>query len=68
MTITAYAVRGGDPYPVAAVTDHDALGLMLTTLRAEGQLDDNDRVGLLLRANDDEVGTWLINPYAKGRP
>lgn len=66
MKYIAYILRGGEPHELAWADEPEAVGLMLETLHAEGDITDNDRVGLLRRDEDEQPGTWIINPYAKG--
>lgn len=45
----------------------DSLAFTLDTLREEGQIDDDTRIGILYRPDPEQPGVWLINPYARGR-
>lgn len=54
------------PYRVATC-DGDALAFTLTTLHDEGQLTEDSVVGILYRPDGEAVGTWLVNPWSKGR-
>lgn len=56
--------QGGRSRRRVAETSRDGIGVTLTTLRDEGELDGNDSIGVLDRFNR----TWLINPYGKARP
>jgi hypothetical protein len=60
-----YRVVAGEPIEVAS-TSRDGIGLALVTLRDEGQLTDDDRVGILDRRDDDEHGRWVVNPFGVG--
>ena len=54
------------PYEVASC-DGDSLPFALATLREEGQLTDDSRIGILYRPDAEGPGVWLINPWATGR-
>ena len=45
-----------------AETSRDGIGTCLATLRDEGQITDDTRVGIL----DRETRIWLVNPWARG--
>lgn len=68
-----YEVTGGhlgpQPAPrLIASCDGDSLAFTLDTLRAEGQIDGDTRLGILVRCDGDVApGRWLVNPYARGR-
>lgn len=46
-----------------AETSLDGIGLTLRTLREDGDLTDDTRIGIL----DRETREWLVNPWAVGR-
>ena len=48
----------------------DEVGVVRTIqqFREDGEFDDGGAVGVLDRPDPDATGTWLINPYSKGRP
>lgn len=50
-----------------AACDGDSLAFTLDTLHEEGQITSDSRIGILHRPDPEKPGTWLINPYAKGR-
>jgi len=60
-----YVLRDGEPHELCS-TNRDGLGLALTTMHEEGDLTDDDRVGILDRV-EGETGTWIVNPWAVGR-
>ncbi len=62
-----YVLEGGVPQ-VICETSMDGLGLALSTMVAEGEITEGDRVGVLYRPNEERPGIWLINPFGKGRP
>jgi hypothetical protein len=45
-----------------ATTSAEGIGVCLVTLRDEGQITNNSRVGIL----DRETRQWVINPWGKG--
>lgn len=47
---------------LATAPDAQGLGLALITLREEGQITHNTRVGV----KDDVLRKWIVNPFAKG--
>lgn len=58
-----YAVdREGERHRIA-FTDLRGIGLTLSVLRNEGQITNDDRVGILDRFER----LWVVNPWAKGR-
>jgi hypothetical protein len=62
--------KGGDRYAVYAVregkrrriaeTNLSGIGCALDTLRAEGEFDERDRIGLF----DRQTREWIVNPWA----
>lgn len=50
-----------------ASCEGDSLAFTLDTLRDEGQIDDDSRIGILYRPDAEQAGRWLVNPYARGR-
>lgn len=60
-------LRGfGSPKQIAAC-DGDSLAFTLDTLREEGQITEDSRIGILYRPDPEQPGRWLVNPYANGR-
>lgn len=67
-----YEVRGSAIGPSRAPEeiascDGDSLAFTLDTLRAEGQINDDARIGILYRPDPERPGIWIVNPYARGR-
>lgn len=52
----------------AGCPTEDGVGLMLRTLKEDGEYTDRDSVGILDTApwEHGEPGTWLLNPHATG--
>ena len=67
----------GAPHCVATTPDAQGVGLVLVTLAAEGEITTDDRVGILDATGDGDdwvhtpaeatSGTWIVNPYGRGR-
>lgn len=45
-----------------AETSLDGIGLCISTLREDGEIDGDTRIGIF----DREARTWIVNPWAKG--
>lgn len=60
--VPGHRVREEEP-ELLATCAQDGIGVALVTLAAEKQITSDDRVGVL----DGIAGTWLVNPYARGR-
>lgn len=63
----ATELRGFSSPRQIAACHGDSLAFTLDTLHEEGQIDDDARIGIMHRPDAKQPGTWLINPYAKGR-
>lgn len=60
--LRVYKVRDGVFSPCIATCDLDSLGFCLLTLREEGQIEDQDHVGIMYRPSI-EPGFWIVNPF-----
>lgn len=67
-----YEVTQGTSFPHSppkqiAACDGDSLAFTLDTLHEEGQIVSDSRIGIMHRPDAEKPGTWLVNPYARGR-
>lgn len=61
-----YVVRESEPCQLAS-TSKEGIGTALVQLRADGEFDNGERVGILDRLQPGDVGIWIINPWASGK-
>lgn len=58
-----YLRRGEELCLLATTGTPQGLGIALTTLFEEGELEGWDQVGVLDRPDDAKTGAWIISPF-----